>query len=136
VYPAGTTLRDAGQIRLLGRLHDRLHATWRWGTEVPLPRPGDLRAWDGFLWRPGLRIGVEAESRLRDAQATARRLAVKQRDGGVDHVILLLAETRANSAALQAGREALRPSLPLDTRRILRALARGEDPGASGIVVL
>jgi hypothetical protein len=136
VFPDQPPLRDAGQIRLLTRFQARLHPSWVWATEVPLPGRGDRRAWDGFLRRGSTRIGVEAEARLRDAQATARRLALKQRDGQVDLVILLLAETRANSAALAAGREYLRPSLPLDTRAVLRALGMGRCPVASGVVVL
>jgi transcriptional regulator with XRE-family HTH domain len=136
VYPGPTVLRDAGQVRLLERFRMRVHPAWDWATEVPFPSPGDPRAWDGFLRRASTRIGIEAESRLRDAQATARRLAIKQRDGGVDRIILLLAETRANSAALAAGREYLRARFPLDTRAVLRALGDGRDPGANGIVVL
>ena len=136
VYPGPTVLRDAGQARLLERFRSRLHPTWDWATEVPFPDPGDRRAWDGFLRRTSIRIGVEAEARLRDAQATARRLAIKQRDSGVARVILLLADTRANTAALAGAREYLRASLPLETRAVMQALSHGRDPGANGLAVL
>ncbi len=135
-YPSGSPVRDAGQVALLERFRTRLHPTLSWTTEVPLPIPGDLRAWDAVTCGPGFRIGVEAESRLRDAQGTARRIGLKLRDGDVDHVILLLAPTRANAAALAGARAYLATLLPLDTRRILTALGAGRDPGGSGIVVL
>ena len=106
------------------------------GTEVPLPIPGDRRAWDGFIRVGNGAIGVEAEARIRDAQAVDRRCALKRRDGGVDMVILLVADTRANRRMLALHREALRSSFPLDTRQILAALRAGRAPSGSGIVVL
>ena len=69
----------------------------------------DQRAWDAVITtvaqagdgRPRrCLIGVEAETRLRDLQALQRRLALKRRDGGVDRVILLVADTRSNRAIL------------------------------------
>lgn len=135
-FPTGDPVRDAGQITLLDRLRLRLHPSLRWATEVPLPIVGDLRAWDAMVAGPGFRIGVEAESRLRDAQATSRRIALKVRDGDTDRAILLLAESRANSAALAGARAYLSSMFPLGTRQVLAALGAGRDPGASGIVVL
>jgi transcriptional regulator with XRE-family HTH domain len=135
-FPAGDPVRDRGQIVLMARLRARLHPSLTWATEVPLPIERDQRAWDALITGPGFRIGVEAESRLRDAQATLRRIALKSRDGGVDHAILLLAETRANTASLAGARAYLAGQLPLDTRQLLAALARGRDPGGSGIAVL
>ncbi len=136
VYPSDEGIRDAGQIALLQRLRTRLHPSWSWSTEVPVGQDRDRRAWDAVIRRERVRIGVEAESRLRDAQALSRRLALKHRDGYVDHVVLLLAETRANTAGLAGAREYLRVLLPLDTRQVMGALVAGRDPGASGIVVL
>ena len=48
-YPGGDPIRDAGQARLLERLRRELHPSLRWRTEVPLPIPGDLRAWDAMI---------------------------------------------------------------------------------------
>jgi transcriptional regulator with XRE-family HTH domain len=134
-YVAGDPIRDAGQQRLLDRLRPRLHQALRWSTEVPLPTPGDLRAWDALIQGPGWRVGVEAETVLDDIQALERRLALKRRDGDVDHVILLVADTRRNRRAL-AGAPAAFADLQIRTREILAALRDCIDPGQSGIVIL
>ena len=106
-----------------------------WSTEVALPMPGDLRAWDAVIRGAGWTIGVEAETVLDHIQALERRLALKRRDGGVDHLILLVAHTARNRLAL-AGAPAAFADLPLRTREILVALRSGRDPGDSGIVIL
>jgi transcriptional regulator with XRE-family HTH domain len=134
-YPAGDPIRDAGQIRLLERLRARIHPSLRWSTEVPLPIDGDLRAWDALIRGDAWRIAVEAETVLDDLQAQERRLALKRRDGGEDHVILLVADTRRNRRALASAPGAF-ADLPLGTREILVALRKGRNPGASGIVIL
>jgi transcriptional regulator with XRE-family HTH domain len=134
-YVAGDPIRDAGQQRLLDRLRPRLHPNLPWSTEVPLPIAGDLRAWDALIQGPGWRVGVEAETVLDDIQALERRLALKRRDGDVDHFILLVAETRRNRGALASAPAAF-GDLPLRTRHILAALRDGRDPGQSGIVIL
>ena len=134
--PGGDPALDSGQLALLDRFRRRLTTTLPMGTEVPLPIPGDRRAWDGFLRIDSVAIGIEAEARIRDAQAVDRRCALKRRDGGVDIVILVVADTRANRRMLALHREALRANFPLDTRQILDALRAGRAPTASGIVVL
>jgi transcriptional regulator with XRE-family HTH domain len=134
-YPAGDAIRDAGQVRLLERLRARLHPSLRWSTEVPLPIEGDLRAWDAVIRATTWHLPVEADTVLDDIQATERRLTLKQRDGGADHVILLVADTRRNRRALAAAPGAF-AELPLRTREILAALGDGRDPGGSGIVIL
>jgi transcriptional regulator with XRE-family HTH domain len=135
-YPAGSPVRDAGHLALLGRLRARISPTLEWRTEVPLPLPGDLRAWDGRIGGPGFRCGVEAEMRPRDLQALDRRLSLKKRDGGVDHVVLVLADTRANRALMREFGDALRVNYPLDRRVALAALEAGRDPGGSAIILL
>ena len=134
-YPAGDPIRDAGQARLLARLRPRLNPVLRWSTEVVLPIPGDLRAWDAVIEGRGWRIGVEAETVLDDIQALERRLALKRRDGDVDHVILVVADTARNRRALKSAPAAF-VDLPLRTREVLAALRDGRDPGGSGIVIL
>ena len=105
-------------------------------TEVPLPNPGDRRAWDAMIRLAQVRVGVEAETRARDAQELQRRLALKRRDGGVEHLILLLADTRHNRAFLRAAGESLRADFPLSGRAVLDRLAAAQDPGGSAIVLL
>jgi hypothetical protein len=134
-YPAGDAIRDAGQILLLERLRVRLHPSLGWSTEVPLPIDGDLRAWDAVIRARTWHRPVEAETILDDIQATERRLALKRRDAGEDHLILLVADTRRNRRALEAAPGAF-ANLTLRTREVLSALARGVDPGGSGIVIL
>jgi transcriptional regulator with XRE-family HTH domain len=134
-FPAGDPIRDAGQQRLLGRLRERLAPGLRMPTEVPLPIDGDRRAWDAMIVGDGWRVGVEAETVLDDIQAVERRLSLKRRDGGVDHVILLVADTRRNRLALAAASNAF-GDLPLRTRGVLRAVAAGRDPDGGGVVIL
>ena len=57
-------------------------------------------------------------------------------DATVDHVFLVIADTRTNRLALQTGREALRGNFPLDTRAALASLGHGRCPGANGVLVL
>lgn len=135
-YPEGDPIRDAGQVRLIERFRLHLPDTVGWRTEVPLPVPGDLRAWDGQCRFGRIIVGVEAEMRLADVQALDRRIALKSRDGGIATVILVLADTVGNRRRLAEHREALRASFPLDTRAILGAVRAGRPPEASGIAVL
>lgn len=134
--PGGDPALDAGQLALLERFRRQLPATVQMRTEVPLPIPGDRRAWDGFIRLDATNIGIEAEARIRDAQAVERRCALKRRDGGVEIVILLVADTASNSRMLTLHRDALRSSFPLETRQVLGALRAGRAPAAGGIVVL
>lgn len=137
LYPDGDAVRDAGHIRLLERLRNRLAPALPWRTEVPLHGQRDLRSWDAQILYPGGRDAVEAETRIRDAQATWRRIAMKLRDDPtVDHVILLIADTPSNRRAIALVRELLRSELPLDTRSVLIALAAGRSPGANGVAFL
>jgi transcriptional regulator with XRE-family HTH domain len=135
-YPAGDPVRDVAQLRLLERFHERISENWRWRSEVPLPITGDRRAWDAVLGHAGVTIGVEAETVLDDVQALERRLALKRRDGLLDHVVLLLARTTRNRVALAAVGPGLREAFPVEARAMLQALRDGRDPGGSGIVML
>ena len=135
-YPDGDPVRDTAQLALLERFRARLPPGTRWRTEVPLPIPGDRRAWDGVAERDGRRAGCEAETRLRDIQAVDRRIALKERDGDVDLVILVVADTDDNRRALEAHRAALRARFPLDSRGVLEALRAGHLPDQGGIVIL
>jgi transcriptional regulator with XRE-family HTH domain len=143
LYPSGDAVRDAAQIALLERFRHRLHPSLEFRSEVPLPARGDRRAWDGVLrgfripeGRGSVRGGVEAETRPRDVQALERRLALKQRDGGVDWLILLLADTRNNRTFVAGAGASLRARFPLDGRRALELLAVGVDPALNAIILL
>ena len=134
-YPTGTPIRDRGQVALLDRFRVRLSPVWSWHVEVRVMR-GDPRAFDLVLRSADVTIAVEAETRLYDVQAQARRAMAKQADGEIDRLVLLIADTKHNALVLRDARALLAGDFPLDTRAILRALREGRDPGANGIVVL
>lgn len=137
LFPAGDAVRDTAQLALLERLRRRLPPDLGWRTEVPVPLAGDRRAWDAVIRAPDVRVGVEAVTRLRDIQDTVRRIALKQRDSDLDHVILLLANTRANRAArVGAAGRSLLDAYPVDARTALEALTKGQDPGGSSVIAL
>lgn len=135
-YPAGKGIRDEAQLALIGRLKALVQHRWNWRTEVPVPLPGDQRAWDVVLRGSGVTIGVEAESRLRDIQALDRRVMLKLRDSGLDQVVILVAATRSNRTILREVSDSLRSNYPIPSRQGLDALVSGRDPGGNSILVL
>jgi transcriptional regulator with XRE-family HTH domain len=135
-YPAGGGIRDAGQLKLLERLRVRVANSFTWRTEVAMPIPGDLRAWDAALMGRALRIGVDAETRLRDIQAVDRRVMLKLRDSAFDRAILLVAATRNNRLAMREAGASLRENYPVPARIALKALSAGHDPGGNSLIML
>lgn len=135
-FPAGEPIRDAGHVALLERFRARVHISVRVRTEVPFPKPGDLRAWDVVLVGSDWRHGYEAETRPRDRQALERRLALKARDGDVDAVSLLLADSRHNRDFVRVHAPVLRERFPVPGRRALEMLAAGQNPGSGSIILL
>ncbi len=135
-YPDGDPIRDASHAALLERLHTVCHASMRWTTEVPLPIPGDLRAWDATVVCPAVRVGVEAETRLRELQALERRLSLKQRDGAMDRLVLLVLDTRGNRDVIRLHRDQLANRFPVPGRRALELLAAAVDPGGDSLILL
>lgn len=139
-YPDGDPVRDASQLSLFDRFRPRLHQRVGLRTEVPLPIPGDRRAWDGWvsgLTGPrGSTIPVEAETHVSDWQALERRLALKQRDASEPHLLLIVADTRHNRAVVRAAGASVAVRFPVSARRALAALARGEHPGGSALMLL
>ena len=135
-YPGGDAVRDVGQQRLLERLRRDIHPRLRWRTEVPLVTSGDLRAWDAVIGGRGWAVAVEAETVLIDLQALERRLELKRRDdaGRIDHLVLLVADTRRNRATLASAPAAF-AALPARTRDVLGALRAGDRPPSDGIVI-
>jgi transcriptional regulator with XRE-family HTH domain len=139
-YPGPDPIRDAPQAKVLGRLALRLDVRLKFRHEVPLPIAGDLRAWDGwisgFLDPMDAGLPVDAETRLYDVQALLRRLALKARDAGVEHVLLVVADTKSNRQAVAAAADLLRATFPVSGRRALAALAAGRHPGGSALIFL
>lgn len=135
-YPVGDPVRDRAQLALLARLRALLPPSLTWRTEVPIRRPGDLRAWDAVVGRDGWSVPIDAESRLRDVQAMSRREALKRRDDGAATLVLLVADTRHNRRVLRLARADLAGDFPVAGRTILAALRRGEPPAGSGVLLL
>jgi len=135
-YPVGSPLRDRSHATLLERFRQLLHPALKWATEVPLPNAGDLRAWDALVRGFGFRIGIEAETRVRDGHELERRVRAKQRDGGVDVVLLVLADTRSNRQFLRERAASFDSLFPVDSKAALAAMARGERPTGNALVMI
>lgn len=137
-YPGRDPDLDASQRRVLQRFANRLGQSWRWRNEVPLPIVGDQRAWDavGVHAVTGRAVHVEAETRLGDVQALLRRLALKRRDGRLDRLVLLVADTRHNRDVMRAASAGFAGAFPAGSRRALGSLAMGVDPGADVVLLI
>jgi transcriptional regulator with XRE-family HTH domain len=136
LYPTGPPLRDLAHVRLLGRLRDRLGPSLGWQTEVGLPLPGDLRAWDAVVSVGPVRVAVEAETRLEDLQAVVRRVELKRRDDPVDVIVLLVNRTAFNVAVVRASASVLGEAFPWSPRLALADLAAGRAPSRSVLLLL
>jgi hypothetical protein len=136
LYPTGEPLRDKGHQALIARLRAILSPAFRVMAEAPLPTLGDRRAWDLLLRLPQQLIGVEAETRIRDMQRLVRHMHERERDGGVDVVVLLLAASRTNRALVDELRLALGQQYGTSPRSILAALRAGQSLPGTGVVLL
>ena len=134
-YPAGRGIRDDAQAAVLERFASLVVPPWSWATEVPMPIPGDLRAWDGVL-RGVCKIGVDAETRIRDLQAVDRRVMLKLRDSELDRALIVVPDTRSNRAMLASTAPSLESNYPIPGRVALQALRDGRDPGGNAIIVV
>lgn len=108
--------------------------------ETLLPLPGDRRSWDKLLGRstatPRHLVGVDLETRIRDIQALVRRTRERERDGGVDQILLVLSDSATNRRLVGQLREALGPDYATSPRALLRALRDGSALPGAGIVLL
>ena len=102
LYPDADPVHDRGQLALLERLEKVLAPPLRLRREVPIPRKGDLRAWDGRT-SDGERVAsIEGEARLGDMQELSRRIARKQRDDPHAGVVILLVNRTAHNRRVLA----------------------------------
>jgi len=134
LHPVGEPLRDKGHQALLRRFRAELSPAFKDLAEVPLPTPGDRRSWDLLLRLPAQVIGVEAETRIRDMQRLVRHVHQRERDGGVNAIVVVLASTRTNRLLVEELRLALGPTYATPTRAILGSLRSGQP--VSGVVML
>ena len=135
-HPSGEPIRDAGQQALGRRFRALLAPAWRVTAEVLLPSPGDRRSWDLFLRLDSQRVGVELETRVRDVQQTARKVRQRERDGGVDRILIVLSASAHNRRVLPELVEALGSEFTTSPRVILRALREGRPIPGSGLILV
>ena len=135
-HPEGDGIRDAGQQALGKRFRAVLNASVRVAAEVLLPNVGDRRAWDLLLRIDGQRVGVELETRVRDVQWLVRRMRERERDGGVDRILLVLSASAHNRRVLPELVEALGPGFAASPRAVLGALRGGRPIPGSAVILL
>ena len=130
-------VRDAGSQRLIDRFFGQLASVWTATREAPFPRLGDLRSWD-VLMRLGkdYRVGVEAETRLRDIQELVRRIRQRELHGGADHILVILSDSQHNRRYVDEFRAALGPPFSTPPRDLLAALRAGQPVPGSGVILL
>ena len=134
LYPGGDPVRDKAHVALLARFRKAVGEGWAWTAEVPLPIPGDKRAWDRILRGPSVVIGVEAETRPIDLQEVQRRVALKKRDGNADRLLLVLADTEWNRRLVRLND--IPGAFPIPGRVALKALVEGRDPGGDAVILI
>jgi hypothetical protein len=81
-------------------------------------------------------VGVEAETRVRDVQALTRRVRERERDGGADHVLLVLSDTAHNRRLAAQVREALGERFATSPAAVLAALRAGRPVPGSAVIVM
>lgn len=113
---------------------------WRISNETLLPGAGELRAWDKLLRligeTPPYLVGVDIESRVWDMQAIVRRTRERERDGHVDHLLIVLADTAHNRRVVAELRLALGAAYGTSPKSIMAALRKGEKLPGSGVILI
>jgi len=136
LHRTGDAVRDSGQQAAVARVLDRLGPAYSASREVLLPHVGDKRSWDILLRLDALLVGVEVETRIRDVQALVRRIRERERDGGVDEVLLVVSDTAHNRALVGQLRATLGPRFATSPGLILAALRKGRPVPGSGVLVI
>jgi hypothetical protein len=138
-HDVGDPVRDKGQ-QALGKRFDALPSSaWRLTSETLLPTPGDRRSWDRLLRLlrdGGQLVGTELETRIRDVQALVRRTRLRERDGGVDVILIVLSDSAHNRSLVDELRLALGPAYATPPRAILAALRAGRPLPGSGVILI
>ena len=133
LYPGAPALRDAPQLQIAKRFLSLVGTSWKVFVEAGTEIVDDPRAFDVLLRGP-VSIGVEFITRLREVQLQVRPIMNKQRDSGVDRIILVLSDTAANRQAVADAGPALDAAFPMRGRRVFAALRSGEDPGGNALL--
>ncbi len=140
LHVSGDGVRDRAQLKIGARLEAMLSSKWRTMDETLLPTRGDMRAWDKTLRlldsRPRHLVGVDIESRVRDVQALVRRTRLRERDGQVDAILIVLADTGHNRTFIDELRVALGQDYRTQQSDIVRALHSGLPLPGSGVILV
>lgn len=140
LHELGDPIRDKGQQALAGRFAALLSPRWAVTSEALLPMPGDLRAWDKLLRLTGAErgqlVGVDLETRIRDAPALVRRTRMRERDGGVDAIVIVLSDSATDRRLVAQLRDALGHDYATNSRVLLKALREGSALAGSGVVLI
>jgi transcriptional regulator with XRE-family HTH domain len=140
LYELGDPIRDAGQ-QAVGKRFDAIPSpAWVSVHEALLPNPGDRRSWDRLLRLTGAQprhlVGADIETRIRDIQALVRRTRLRERDGNVDAILLVLSDSSTNRHMVKELREALGPDYATPPRALLGALRAGSTLPGSGVILI
>lgn len=140
LHPIGDPVRDKGQLACGRRFDALLSDRWRGTDETLLPGTGEQRAWDKLPRlvdaAPRYLVGVDIESRVWDVQAIVRRTRLRERDGQVDHILIVLADTAHNRRIADELRSGLGPDYQTGARSLLGSLRRGERLAGSGVLLV
>lgn len=135
-HPAGEPIRDRAHLDLLRRFRATIGPGWTWRTEVPIAPARDRRAWDAVISSSGVRVGIEAETRLRDLQAVERRVSLKRRDSGLGFAVLVVSDTRNNRRVVRDYADLLAGAFPTAAVDAVLALRARRAPAADALILV
>jgi hypothetical protein len=81
-------------------------------------------------------VGADIESRIYDIQELVRRTRLRERDGGVDEILIVLSDSATNRRLADQLRDALGPRYSISNRALRSALRLGEPLPGSGVVLI
>lgn len=135
LHRVGDAIRDRASEALIARFLRFVADPYRVTREALLP-DGGQRSWDILLRIGGVMVGVEAVTRIRDLQALVRHIRLRERDGGVDHVLVVLSDSTHNRALVGQLVATLGERFETPRGTILAALRTGMPVPGSGVILL
>ena len=138
LHELGDPLRDKGQQVVGKRFEGLLSTNWFVTSEALLPSGICAHGTSCSLkpTRARRHSWADLESRIRDIQALVRRTRLRERDGGVDRILMVCSDSATNRRLVAQLREALGPEYATTPRAILRALRDGTELPGSGVILV
>lgn len=137
LYRVDEGIRDRGAQRLIGRFCEILAPVWAVAREAPFPTLGDLRSWDVLIrLEHAYRVGIEAETRLRDIQELVRRIRQRELHGRVDQILIVLSNSAHNRLHADELRAALGSAYETSPHALRAARGNGQALPGSGVILL